>query len=77
MEKLVFFVQKQMIVEIVLVYNVDNKSEKYFILIRLLKKTDLKDWLKRHDLFLEELPNKWDFYYSINKIFMIVISGKI
>ena len=38
-----FFVQKQMIVEIVLVYNVDNKSEKYFILIRLLKKTDLKD----------------------------------
>ena len=38
-----FFVQKQMIVEIVFVYNVDDKSEKYFILIRLLKKTDLKD----------------------------------
>ena len=71
MEKLVFFVQKQMIVEIVLVYNMESKSEKYFILIRPLKKADSKDWLKRHDLFLEELPNKWDFYHSIDKLFII------
>ena len=63
-----------MIAEIVLVYNVDNNSEKYFILIRPLKKADSKDW---HDLFLEELPNKWDFYHSIDKLFTIIIGGKI